>query len=68
MTIALWIIAVVEVIRMLQNTLQLKALYSNKTNQDEAYKAFIKSLEKNEKETVQSWLDECLKSMEQEIK
>ena len=50
MEIAIWIIAIVEVVRAIQNTLQLIALSKNSSQAEykRATDAFIKSLDKTD--------------------
>lgn len=52
MTTAIIIIAVCEIIRILQNALQLAKLYSRKADkmQEKAYEEFIKSLSMTDKD------------------
>ena len=61
MTTALWIIAVCEVIRMIQNCLQLKKMYAKNDNledmQRKAYEEFVKSLNKTDKQFVEEMLE-----------
>lgn len=58
MTIAIWIIAVCEVIRMLQNILQLWLIKHDTGARDDAYKAFIDSIKADDKEFVANLLRE----------
>ena len=64
MTIAIWIIAVCEVIRMAQNALQLYMLKHDTGARDDAYKAFVDSLKYNDKEFVEKLLREFEKADE----
>ena len=56
MTIAIWIIAICEVIRIIQNGIQLFFLIRNNDKSgDEALQAFKDSLE-NEDKLIKEWL------------
>lgn len=56
MTIAIWIIAICEVIRIIQNGIQLFFLIRNNDKSgDEALQAFKDSLE-NEDKLIREWL------------
>lgn len=56
MTIAVWIIAIVEVIRIIQNTLQLKMLAEEKHRikayQDDALETYKASVDMSDKEFI----------------
>ena len=58
MTIALWIIAICEIIRLLQNTLQLTMMKHDTTGRDNAYAEFVKSLKSTDAEFVRRMLEE----------
>lgn len=58
MTIAVWIIAICEIIRMLQNLIQLRLLVSDNSARDNAYSEFVKSLKMNDREFVKRMLEE----------
>lgn len=58
MTIALWIIAIVEIIRAIQNHIQLKAIRRDTSARDNAYAEFVKSLKMNDREFVRRLLEE----------
>lgn len=58
MNIAIWIIAACEVIRMLQNILQLRLITHDNGARDDAYKAFIDSIKADDKEFVANLLRE----------
>lgn len=58
MNIAIWIIAICEVIRMLQNILQLWLIKHDTGARDDAYKAFIDSMKADDKEFVANLLRE----------
>lgn len=65
MKIAIWIIAICEVIRMLQNSIQLRHIKHNQTNQDNAYSELIKSFKRSDREFVKQML-EAYEAMEGE--
>lgn len=58
MTIALWIIAVVESIRMVEQSIQLRLIAKDSGARDNAYAEFIKSLKMNDREFVRRMLEE----------
>ncbi len=58
MTIALWIIAVCEVIRALQNIVPIVVQVRNSKSQENAYSEFIKSLKKSDKEFMADMIQE----------
>lgn len=58
MKIALWIIAICEAIRILQNTIQLLSIREGKAQRDNAYREFIKSLKATDKEIIKCLLEE----------
>lgn len=58
MIVALWIIAVCEVIRAIQNMMQLAMLKHDTGARDNAYAEFVKSLNKNDREFVKEILEE----------
>ena len=58
MTIALWVIAICEVIRIIQNAIQLLSIREGKAQRDNAYREFIKSLKATDKEIVKRLLEE----------
>lgn len=58
MIIALWIIAICEVIRALQNMIQLMAIRHDVSKRDNAYAEFIKNLKKDDKQFVKEMLEE----------
>ena len=59
MNTALWIIAVCEVIRALQNAFQLYMTHHDTGARDNAYKAFIDSLKDDDRTMVRKLLEEC---------
>jgi len=56
--VALWIIAICEVIRALQNMIQIMAIRHDVSKRDNAYAEFIKSLKKDDKQFVKEMLEE----------
>ena len=58
MIVAIWIIAVCEIIRMLQNALQLRMVKKDTSSRDNAYAEFVKSLKATDKEFVRKMLEE----------
>ena len=58
MKIALWIIAVVETIRMIEQTFQLRLIAKDTGARDNAYAEFVKSLKMSDREFVQRMLEE----------
>lgn len=62
MTIALWIIAVCEVIRAVQNMMQIRMIHHDTGARDNAYAEFIKSLKVTDKEFVRNMLEEFEKN------
>lgn len=58
MTIALWIIAICEVIRLAQNMMQLMMLRHDTGARDNAYAEFIRSLKQTDAEFVHKLLKE----------
>jgi len=66
MIVAIWIIAVVEVIRVMQNMVQLLAIKRDAKNKDNVYAEFIKSLRGTDKEFVRAMLEEYERQEENE--
>lgn len=58
MTTALWIIAVVETIRMIEQSLQLRLIAKDTGKRDSVYAEFIKSLKADDREFVHRMLEE----------
>ena len=58
MTVALWIIAVCELIRAAQNALQLFMIRHDSSQRDNAYAEFIKSLKDTDRQFVRRMLEE----------
>jgi hypothetical protein len=52
MSIALWIIAICEVVRAVQNALQLLSIKHDCSARDNAYAEFVKSLKMSDREYV----------------
>ena len=58
MIVALWIIAGCEVIRAVQNMIQIMTIRQDTGARDNAYAEFVKSLHQTDKEFVRRMLDE----------
>ena len=58
MIVALWIIAVCEVIRAIQNMIQLTMVRKDTGARDNAYEEFVKSLKQTDREFVKRMLEE----------
>lgn len=58
MTTAIWIIAVCEVIRALQNMVQIMTIRHDTKGRDNAYAEFVKSLKSTDREFVRKMLEE----------
>ncbi len=58
MYVAIWIIAVCEVIRVCQNWWQLLMVSKDSGARDNAYKEFVKSLKIDDRQFVKSLLEE----------
>ncbi len=58
METALWIIAICEVVRAVQNGLQLYMVHRDTGARDDAYKAFVYSLNDSDEEMVRKLLEE----------
>lgn len=58
MIIAIWIIAICEVIRMLQNMVQIATIKHDTKGRDNAYAEFVKSLHGTDREFVRQMLEE----------
>lgn len=58
MKIAIWIIAICEIVRALQNAVQLMTIRHDTKGRDNAYAEFVKSLKQSDKEFVRELLDE----------
>ena len=58
MIIAIWIIAICEIVRAVQNLMQLRMLRKDAGSRDNAYAEFIKSLKRTDREFVKGLLEE----------
>lgn len=58
MIIALWIIAICEVIRAAQNMVQIMTIRHDTKNRDNAYAEFVMSLKQTDREFVRKVLQE----------
>lgn len=58
MIVALWIIAVCEVIRAIQNMIQIMTIRHDTGARDNAYEEFVKSLKQTDREFVKRMLEE----------
>jgi bifunctional pyridoxal-dependent enzyme with beta-cystathionase and maltose regulon repressor activities len=58
MKTALWIIAVCEVVRAVQNFVQIMTIRHDTKGRDNAYAEFVKSLKATDREWVRRLLDE----------
>ncbi len=67
MITALWIIAICEAIRAVQNLMQLWMLKRDTGARDNAYAEFVKSLKQTDKEFVRQMLEEFERSGDGEV-
>ena len=58
MTAALWIIAACEVIRAVQNMVQIATIKHDTSARDNAYAEFVKSLKQTDRDFVRKLLEE----------
>lgn len=58
MIVALWIIAVCEVLRMIQNWIQIITIRHDAKGRDNAYAEFVKSLKQTDRDFVRQMLEE----------
>lgn len=58
MTIALWVIALIEAVRLIEQTLQLRMLMKDTGARENAYAEFVKSLKATDREFVRNVLEE----------
>ncbi len=65
MTTAIWIIAVCEIVRALQNMVQIITIRHDTKGRDNAYAEFVKSLKSTYREFVRNMLDEFEKMNEE---
>lgn len=56
MIIALWIIAVCEVVRALQNAMQIRMVKHDAVSRENAYAEFVKSLKDDDRQFVKKML------------
>lgn len=66
MNVAIWIIAVCEVVRAAQNFIQINTIRRDAKARDNAYAEFIKSLKTSDREFVKRLLQEFESQEEQE--
>ena len=62
MTIALWVIAICEVIRALQNMIQLWHVKKSEKREINAYNEFFKRMKQSDREFVRNMLEEYEKA------
>lgn len=62
MAVALWIIAVCEVVRAVQNAVQLRAIHHSNGAYDNACNEFVKSMKDTDKVFVRKLLEELGKA------
>ena len=62
MKTAMWIIAICEVIRVVQNTVQVMAIRHDSGMRENAYSEFVKSLKQTDREFVKRILEEFEKA------
>lgn len=60
MKTAIWVIAICEIVRAMQNALQLRAMRSEKGMRENAYQEFVKSLKSKDKEFAKKMLEEFM--------
>ena len=60
MKTALWIIALCEVVRAVQNAVQIRAIKHDTGARDNAYAEFVKNLKMNDREFVKRMLEEFM--------
>lgn len=58
MKTALWIIALCEVVRVVQNMVQIMTIKHDTKGRDNAYAEFVKSLKQSDREFVRRMLEE----------
>lgn len=58
MKIAIWIIAICEIIRAAQNMVQIMTIRHDTQGRDNAYAEFVKSLKQTDREFVRKMLEE----------
>lgn len=62
---AIWIIAICEIVRMIQNFVPVVAHFQDRKRMDNVYEAFIDSLKQSDREWVKHMLEEYDKQEEQ---
>lgn len=65
MIYAIWIIAICEIIRAMQNMMQLAMVRKDTGARDNAYEEFVKSLKQTDKEFVRRMLEEFESEVEE---
>lgn len=65
MIYAIWIIAVCEIIRAIQNMMQIAMVKHDTGARDNAYAEFVKSLNKTDREFVKDLLEEFESEVEE---
>lgn len=58
MEVAIWIIAICEIVRAVQNMMQIMAIRHDTAGRDNAYAEFVKSLKNTDREYVRRLLEE----------
>ena len=58
MIIAIWIIAICAIVRIVQNSVQLRMIHHDTGARDNAYAEFVKSLKTDDREIVKKLLGE----------
>ena len=58
MSVPIWIIAICEIVRAIQNMIQIMAIRHDTAGRDNAYAEFVKSLKQSDKEFVRRLLEE----------
>ena len=58
MTVAIWVIAICEIIRAIQNCIQIATIRHDTAGRDNAYAEFVKSLKQTDREFVRKMLEE----------
>ena len=66
MKTAIWVIAICEVIRAVQNALQLLGFRNEKQMRENAYSEFVTSLHMTDKEFVKKMLEEFMNQEDSE--
>ena len=56
--IAIWLIAICEVVRLIQNSMQLMHLWKSEKMSNNAYEEFIRHLKQSDKEFVREMLEQ----------